>query len=61
MVDFQGRKLEVGQKVARAYRYGNSAKIEIRSVERIENGKLYLSGSRVPIQSLDNLVIMDVV
>lgn len=59
MRDLQGRILEVGQRVARAYRSGNSAELELRRVSRIEDGKLYLDGSRVPVQTFSNLLILD--
>ena len=42
-----GNELQVGDKVLRAYAYGSSsAYLETRTVERIEDGKLYLDGSK---------------
>ena len=41
-----GNELAVGDKVLRAYRSGTIAAMELRTVERIENGKLYLDGAK---------------
>lgn len=48
-IDMLGNKLKVGDSVARPYRSGNSAYMEICEVTRIENGNVYLSGSKVPL------------
>jgi hypothetical protein len=55
-----GNVLNVGDKVIRAYRTGNRADIEIRHVERIANGKMYLDGAKGSyVQNFDNLVKWD--
>lgn len=57
MKDKFGNDLKVGDSVLRAYRQGNRAGIEVRTVERIENGKLYLDGSKGSyVTNFDNIV-----
>jgi hypothetical protein len=44
-----GIEFAVGQRVLRAVNSGRTALLEQRTVERIENGKLYLNDSKVAI------------
>jgi hypothetical protein len=59
MKDIQGFTFTVGCKVARATLWGNSPHLEICTVTRIVDGKLYLDGSKQPIRALDRLVIIE--
>jgi hypothetical protein len=61
LTDFMGQELAVGQKVVRPVTQGmNSCYLELRTVEQIKNGKIYLDGSRTAIKYPSNLVIVNV-
>lgn len=59
MKDVQGFTFTVGCKVARAVIWGNSPRLEICTVTKIEGGKLYLDNSKQAIRALDRLVIIE--
>jgi hypothetical protein len=59
MKDIQGFTFTVGCKVARAVIWGNSPRLEICTVTRIDDGKLYLDNSKQAIRALDRLVIIE--
>jgi hypothetical protein len=59
MKDIQGFTFTVGCKVARAVIWGNSPRLEICTVTRIADGKLYLDNSKQAIRALDRLVIIE--
>lgn len=42
LVDMQGVEFKVGDRVAKSYIVSRSGSIEIRTVSKIEDGKLYL-------------------
>jgi hypothetical protein len=61
LIDFMGKDLAVGDKVVRPVTQGmNSCYLELRTVEQIKNGKVYLDGSRTAIKYPSNLVIVDI-
>lgn len=45
--------------MARAVIWGNSPRLEICTVTKIDGGKLYLDGSKQAIRALDRLVIIE--
>ena len=59
MKDVQGFTFTVGCRVARAVIWGNSPRLEICTVTRIADGKLYLDNSKQAIRALDRLVIIE--
>jgi len=59
MRDVQGFTFTVGCKVARAVIFGNSPGLEICTVTKIEDGKLYLDNSKQAIRALNRLVIIE--
>jgi hypothetical protein len=59
MKDIQGFTFTVGCKVARAVIWGNSPRLEICTVTKIVDGKLYLDNSKQAIRALDRLVIIE--
>lgn len=59
MKDILGFTFTLGCRVARATIWGNSPRLELCTVTRIENGKLYLDNSKVAIRALDRLVIVE--
>jgi len=59
ITDLRGFTFTVGCKVARAVIWGNSPRLEICTVTRIEDGKLYLDNSKQAIRALDRLVIIE--
>lgn len=59
MKDVQGFTFTVGCRVARAVIWGNSPRLEICTVTKIDGGKLYLDNSKQAIRALDRLVIID--
>lgn len=59
MKDVQGFTFTVGCRVARAVIWGNSPRLEICTVTRIDSGKLYLDNSKQAIRALDRLVIIE--
>lgn len=58
-VDMTGFPIHVGDLVAKAYMYGRSPKIEIRKVARIDNGKVWLNDSHVPLQHPERLIVVN--
>lgn len=56
--DMFGQSFKVGDKVARGIVSGRSANIEIADVTRIEDGKIYLSDSKVAIRFPGRLLII---
>jgi hypothetical protein len=59
MKDVQGFTFTVGCRVARAVVWGNSPRLEICTVTKIDGGKLYLDNSKQAIRALDRLVIIE--
>jgi hypothetical protein len=59
MKDLMGFSFQVGCKVARAVMWGQSPKIDICEVTRIEDGKLYLDNSKQAIKFPNRLLIID--
>lgn len=59
MKDVQGFTFTVGCRVARAVIWGNSPRLEICTVTKIDGGKLYLDNSKQAIRALDRLVIIE--
>jgi hypothetical protein len=57
--DMLGKPLNIGDVVARPYMWGRSPLIEIRTVEAIKQGKIYLSDSKVPLQCPERLLKLD--
>lgn len=43
--DMRQREFKVGNRVVKAEKIGNTAKLTLRTVEAIENGKVYLDGA----------------
>jgi hypothetical protein len=56
LYDVFGNEFEVGDEVAKAATSGRAVNIEIASVTRIENGKMWLSESKVAIHYPGRLV-----
>lgn len=59
LMDMYGRELIVGDKVAKAATSGRAVNISICEVTRIENGKLYLDNSKVPVVYPGRLLIVN--
>lgn len=59
MKDKLGYAFHVGCKVARAVIRGQGPKLEICEVTRIDDGKVYLDNSKVPIIYTDRLLIIE--
>ena len=59
MKDMKGFSFTVGDEVARAVLLGKSPHIEICTVTRIEDGKLYLDNSKQAIRFPGRLLITD--
>jgi hypothetical protein len=55
----KGFAFSVGCKVARAVMWGNSPKLDICEVTRIEDGKIYLNDSKQAIRFPDQLLIIE--
>lgn len=55
--DQNEKEISLGDYVYKPYTSGRSAYVDLRVVTRIENGKLYLDDSKVPIQCPERLVI----
>ncbi len=56
--DMRGIDFALGDKVVKAKTSGRAVNIEIAEVTRIEEGKLYLSGSKVPVNFPGRLLIV---
>ena len=59
MKDLMGFSFTLGCKVARPVLFGKSPIIEICTVTRIENGKLYLDNSKVAMKIPNRLLIIE--
>ena len=59
MRDMKGFAFNEGCKVARAVLWGKSPMIEICTVTKIKEGKLYLDNSKQPIKFPDRLLIVE--
>jgi hypothetical protein len=59
--DADGKVLTVGIRVVRAIPYNQhgSCTLEVRSVERIKDGKVYLNGSNTPIKRPESLAVIN--
>ena len=57
-VDILNREIMVGDTVACARIWGNSAKLYFRTVSRVENGKVWLEGKSSPLINTDRYVIV---
>ncbi len=57
-VDMLNREIMVGDTVASARVWGNSAKLYFRTVSRVENGKVWLEGKSSPLINTDRYVIV---
>lgn len=58
LVDMLGREFVVGDKVVKAATSGRAVNLLIGTVTRIENGKMYLDNSKVPINFPGRLLIV---
>lgn len=58
LVDMLDKTFKVGDRVARAYTSGRSANLELRTVTKIADGKLWLDNSHVPINYPGRLLII---
>lgn len=59
MKDLQGFTFTEGCKVARAVLYGKSPMIDICTVTRIQDGRLYLDDGKQPIKFPERLLIVE--
>jgi hypothetical protein len=59
MVDMKGFAFHEGCKVARATLYGKSPYIEICTVTKIKEGKIYLNDSKQAMRFPDRLLIVE--
>lgn len=59
MVDMQGFAFHEGCKVARPVVYGKSPFIEICTVTKIKDGKMYLNDSKQAMRFPDRLLIIE--
>jgi len=59
--DADGKVLTVGNRVVRAIPYNQqgSCTLEVRSVEKIQAGRVYLNGSNTPIKRPESLAIIN--
>lgn len=57
--DMRGRNFQVGDKVARASIVGRSGEVEIVEVTRIEDGKMYMGGSKVAVRFPSRMLIVN--
>ena len=60
LVDMLGREFSVGDKVVRATTSGRASSIEIVEVTKLENGRVYVGGSRAPINYPGRLLIVTI-
>jgi hypothetical protein len=58
MLDMRGKAFKVGDRVARAIRAGMAVNLEIATVTRIDDGKLYLNDSKVAINYPGRMLIV---
>lgn len=59
MKDFLGNEFTIGDRVIRTRMQGNSPYLEIQKITDIRDGKLYLDGSKQPIQYPERLFNLD--
>lgn len=59
LVDCLGRPLAVGDRVCRGVSFGRSAGLEFTTIREIKNGKVYLAGSKVPLNYPARLFIVN--
>lgn len=59
IVDMKGFAFNVGCVVARAVLWGKSPMIELCTVTRMDNGRLYLDDSKQPMKFPDRLLIVE--
>ena len=59
MKDMKGYAFNIGCTVARAVMYGKSPMIDLCTVTRIENGKLYLDESKQAMRFPERLLIVE--
>jgi len=62
--DMLGKRFDLGQKVVKGYTSGRAVNLEIREVtniKKLDDGteKLYLSGSKVPVNYPGRLLILE--
>lgn len=58
-LDVAGRELKVGQRVAKASRMGNHAYLAVKTVTRVENGRVYLDNWHQPVQYHNLLCVIE--
>jgi hypothetical protein len=56
--DMRGQSFVVGDRVAKAYQSGRSCNLQVGTVTRIENGKMYMDNSKVAINFPGRLLIV---
>lgn len=56
--DMRGQEFVVGDKVAKAISSGRSVNLSVCTVTKIENGSMYLDGSKVAIRFPGRLLIV---
>lgn len=59
LVDTLGKPLSVGDKVARGVSFGRSSGFEFTTIREIKDGKVYLAGSKVPLNYPSRLLIVN--
>lgn len=59
LTDMRGRTYAVGDKVARARVSDRSGAVEIVEVTRIEDGKMYMGGSKVAVRFPNRMLIVN--
>lgn len=58
-VDALGEEIKVGDKVARAITSGRAVNLEFTEVREIKDGRVYLAGSKVPINFPSRLLVIN--
>lgn len=58
LVDMIGQSFKIGDNVVRSTRSGRASSIEIVEVTRIENGRVYVGGSKTPVNYPGRLLIV---
>jgi hypothetical protein len=59
LVDCLGNPLSVGDKVVRGVSFGRSAGLEFTTIREIKNRRVYLAGSKVPLNYPSRLLIVN--
>lgn len=57
--DLRGKKFKVGDIVVRAHSLGRGSDVEIVEVTRIEDGKMYMGGSKVAVRYPGRMLIVN--